>query len=153
MAEEVQRCEECGKVIKDKSTEPYCKRCDEKLDKQFDRIEDNIVIYKELIDSEIEILEKFEDSDIKDLFKRVYERLSKEEGGLKQESIAVLNKLKNSFSLKESELGIGKLAELKITKKPKQKNNCPGCNRRIKQSFNLCPYCGFKLNDDFVSQY
>ena len=151
--EEVQRCEECGKVLKDKSEEPYCKQCDEKLDKQFDSIEDNIVIFKELLDSEIEVLKKFEDSDIKDLFKRVHDKLSKEEGGLKQESIAVLNKLKNSFDLKESELGIGKLAGLKIAKKPKQKNNCPGCNRRIKQSFNLCPYCGYKLKDDFVSQY
>lgn len=151
--QEVQRCEECGKIIKDKSTEPYCKQCDEKLDKQFDSIEDNIVIYKELLDSEIEILEKFEDSDIEDLFKRVYDKLSKEEGGLKQESIAVLSKLKNSFGLKESGLGIEKFPELKAAKKPKQKNNCPGCSRRIKQSFNLCPYCGYKLKDDFVSKY
>jgi len=111
--EEVERCEECGKVLKDKSYEPYCKQCDEKLDKQFDGIEDNILIYRELLDSEIKVLEKFEDTDIKDLFKRVYEKLSREEGGLKKESIVVLNKLKRSFSLKESELGIGKLPEIK----------------------------------------
>ena len=60
--EEVQKCEECGKVLKDKPEEPYCKQCDEKLDKQFDSIEDNIVIFKELLDSEIEVLKKFEDS-------------------------------------------------------------------------------------------
>lgn len=151
--QEVQRCVECGKVIKDQSTEPYCKKCDDMLEKQFDDIEDNIVIFKELLDNEIAVLEKFEDSDIKELFKRVYDKLSKEEGGLKQESIAVLKKLKVSFGLKESELGINKIPELKAERKPKQKNKCPGCNRKIKQSFNLCPYCGYKLKDDFVSKY
>lgn len=150
--EEVRRCEECGRVLKGSSNEPYCKACDEKLDKQFDAIEDNIIIYKELLDNEIETLKKFEDEDIKDLFKKVYEKLSGEEGGLKQESTAVLNKLKKAFDLKESELGIQKLAELKIQRKPKQKNNCPECNRRIKQSFSFCPYCGYKLKDDSVSR-
>ncbi len=151
--QEVQRCIECGKVIKDKSTEPYCKICDDRLEKQFDDIEDNIVIYKELLDNEIEILEKFEDSDIKELFIRVYDKLSKEEGGLKQESIAVLKKLKDSFDLKELELEIKEFPKLKAEKKSKQKNKCPGCNRKIKQSFNLCPYCGYKLKDDFVCKY
>jgi len=126
--EEVERCEECGKVLKDKSYEPYCKQCDEKLDKQFDGIEDNILIYRELLDSEIKVLEKFEDTDIKDLFKRVYKKLSREEGGLKEESIVVLNKLRSSFNLKESELGIGKLPEIKEIKKSKPKDQCPECD-------------------------
>ncbi|GAG60994.1 MAG: zinc ribbon domain-containing protein [Actinobacteria bacterium] len=151
--EEVERCEECGKVLKDKSYEPYCKQCDEKLDKQFDGIEDNILIYRELLDSEIKVLEKFEDTDIKDLFKRVYEKLSREEGGLKKESIVVLNKLKRSFSLKESELGIGKLPEIKEIKKSKPKDQCPECDKKIKEDFNLCPYCGYRLKDDFVSKF
>lgn len=151
--EEVEKCEECGKILKDKSYAPYCKQCDEKLDKQFDSIEDNILIYKELLDNEIKVLEKFEDTDIKGLFKRVYEKLSREEGGLKKESIVVLNKLKNAFNLKESELGIGKLPEFKRVKKSKQKNKCPECNRKIKQDFNLCPYCGYRLKDDFVSKF
>ena len=151
--EEVEKCEECGKILKDKSYAPYCKQCDEKLDKQFDSIEDNILIYKELLDNEIKVLEKFEDTDIKGLFKRVYEKLSREEGGLKKESIVVLNKLKNAFNLKESELGIGKFPELKRVRKSKQKNKCPECNRKIKQDFNLCPYCGYRLKDDFVSKF
>jgi len=151
--EEVEKCEECGKILKDKSYAPYCKQCDEKLDKQFDNIEDNIFIYKELLDNEIKVLEKFEDTDIKDLFKRVYEKLSREEGGLKKESIVVLNKLKNAFNLKESELDIGKLPELKRVKKSKQKNKCPECNKKIKEDFNLCPYCGYRLKDDFRSKF
>jgi rRNA maturation endonuclease Nob1 len=146
--EEVERCEECGKVLKDKSHEPYCKQCDEKLDKQFDDIEDNILIYKELLDSEIKVLEKFEDTDIKDLFKRVYEKLSREEGGLKEESIVVLNKLKSSFSLKESELGIKELSEIRKIKKAKPKDQCPECDKKIKEDFNLCPYCGYRLKKD-----
>jgi len=146
--EEVERCEECGKVLKDKSYEPYCKQCDEKLDKQFDDIEDNILIYKEILDGEIKVLEKFEDTDIKDLFKRVYEKLSREEGGLKEESIVVLNKLKSSFSLKESELGIKELREIREIKKAKPKDQCPECDKKIKEDFNLCPYCGYRLKKD-----
>lgn len=146
--EEVERCEECGKVLKDKSHEPYCEQCDEKLDKQFDDIEDNILIYKELLDSEIKVLEKFEDTDIKDLFKRVYEKLSREEGGLKEESIVVLNKLKRSFSLKESELGIKELPEIREIKKAKPKDQCPECDKKIKEDFNLCPFCGYRLKKD-----
>lgn len=146
--EEVERCEECGKVLKDKSHEPYCEQCDEKLDKQFDDIEDNILIYKELLDSEIKVLEKFEDTDIKDLFKRVYEKLSREEGGLKEESIVVLNKLKSSFNLKESELGIKELPEIREIKKAKPKDQCPECDKKIKEDFNLCPYCGYRLKKD-----
>ncbi len=151
--EEIERCEECGKVLKDKSCAPYCKECDEKLDKQFDSIEDNIMIYKELLDSEIKVLEKFEDSDIKDLFKRVYQKFSSEGGGLKHESLVILSKLKSSFNLKESELGIGKLSDVKEVKKLKPKDECPECSKKIKQDFNLCPYCGYKLKDDFVSKF
>lgn len=146
--EEVERCEECGKVLKDKSHEPYCKQCDDKLDKQFDNIEDNILIYKELLDSEIKVLEKFEDTDIKDLFKRVYEKLSREEGGLKEESIVVLNKLKSSFNLKETEIGIKELREIRKIKKAKPKDQCPECDKKIKEDFNLCPYCGYRLKKD-----
>src|SRR3972149_3036906 len=66
---------------------------------------------------EIKVLEKFDDEDIKDLFKRAYTKLSGEEGGLKKESIIVLNKLKDSFGLKESELGLEKLPDMKELKK------------------------------------
>jgi predicted amidophosphoribosyltransferase len=150
--EEVKKCEECGKVLKDKSYEPYCRECDEKLDKQFDDIEDNILIYKELLDSEIKVLEKFDDEDIKDLFKKVYEKLSREKGGLKKESIVVLNKLKNSFGLKESEMGLEKLPDIKEIKKAVPKDECPQCNKKIKEDFNLCPYCGYRLKDDLNSK-
>ncbi|GAH01476.1 unnamed protein product, partial [marine sediment metagenome] len=44
--------------------------------------------------------------DIVDLFKRVYKKF-KEEGGLKEDSIIILNKIKDTFKLKDSELGTG----------------------------------------------
>lgn len=146
--EEADRCIECGKILKDKTYEPYCKECDEKLDRQFDNIEDNMIIYKELLDNEIEILKKFDGDDIKDLFKRVYKKLSGEEGGLKKESIIVLNKLKNSFKLNEPEMGLAKLPDLKEAKKNKPKDICPECNKKVKEDFNLCPYCGYRLKDN-----
>jgi len=146
---EIERCIECGKILKDKTYEPYCKQCDEELDKQFDNIEDNILIYKELLDSEIKILEKFDDEDIKDLFKRIYENFSKEEGGLKEESVVVLNKFKDSFRLNELEMGLARLPDIKEIKKNKPRDTCPECGKKIKEDFNLCPYCGYRLNDNF----
>ncbi|MDD3818799.1 MAG: zinc-ribbon domain-containing protein [Actinomycetota bacterium] len=147
--EEIERCVECGKILKDKTYEPYCKQCDEKLDKQFDSIEDNILIYRELLDSEIKILEKFDDEDIKDLFKKIYEKFSKEEGGLKEESVVVLNKFKNSFGLNELEMGLARLPDIKEIKKNKPLDECPECSKKIKEDFNLCPYCGYRLKDNF----
>lgn len=141
----INKCLECGKEIPESSESAFCEKCDEKLDKQFDDIEDNILIYKELLDNEIKVLEKFEDEDIRDLFKRVYAKLFREEGVLKKESIAVLNKLKSSFGLKESELGIEKIPDIKEFKKAKPKDECPQCNKKIEEGFNLCPYCGCKL--------
>lgn len=146
---EVERCIECGKILKDKSHEPYCRECDEKLDKQFDTIEDNIFIYRELLDSEIKILEKFDDEDIKDLFKRAYKKLSKEEGGLKEESVIVLSKLKNTFGLDEIKMGLNRLPDIKEVKKNKPRDICPECGKKIKEDFNLCPYCGYRLKDSF----
>ncbi len=147
--EDVQRCIECGKILKDKTYEPYCKECDEKLDRQFDNIEDNIIIYRELMDNEIEVLKKFEDEDIKDLFKRVYKKLSGEKGGLKKESIAVLNKLKSSFKLNEIDMGLEKIPDIKEVKKALPLDICPECGKKIKEDFIFCPYCGYKLKDDY----
>lgn len=151
---ELEKCIECGKVIKDESHAPYCKACDEKLDKQFDTIEDNVLIFKELLDSEIETLKKFETEDIVEFFKRVYKKF-KDAGNLDNESLIVLNKLKDSFNLVESKMGIPQIPEVKETKEDKllKNNQCPKCEKGIQKDFNLCPYCGYKLNKDFQSKY
>jgi uncharacterized protein with PIN domain len=148
--DEIERCIECGKIIKDKSHSPYCKECDEKLDRQFDAIEDNIFVYKELLDSEIETLNKFEKEDIEDLFKRVYDKY-KSDGKLDNDSIRVLNKLKESFKLEESKMGLSPMPVVKETREERllKNNQCPGCERKIQKDFNLCPYCGYKLKKDF----
>jgi predicted amidophosphoribosyltransferase len=148
MAEQ-EKCVECGKVIKDESHAPYCKACDEKLDKQFDTIEDNIFIFKELLDSEIEILKKFETEDIEDLFGRVYKRF-KDEGKLDNQSLLILNRLKEAFEIDETKLGLSSLPVVKETREEKllKNNQCPGCEKDIQKDFNLCPYCGYELKKD-----
>lgn len=147
---ELEKCEECGKVIKDTEHAPYCEDCDKKLDKQFDTIEDNILIFKELLNSEIDTLKKFETEDIEDLFKRVYKKF-KDDGKLGNESLIVLNKLKDSFKLDESKMGLSPIPVIKETKEDKliKNNQCPGCEKKIQRDFNLCPYCGYRLNKDF----
>ncbi len=151
---EPEKCIECGKVIKDESHAPYCKVCDDKLDKQFDTIEDNVIIFKELLDSEIETLKKFETEDIEEFFKRVYKKF-KADRNLNNESLIVLNKLKDSFGLVESKMGLPQIAVAKETKEDKllKDNKCPGCEKEIQKDFNLCPYCGYKINKDFKSKY
>jgi predicted amidophosphoribosyltransferase len=148
MAEQ-EKCVECGKVIKDEAHAPYCKACDEKLDKQFDTIEDNIFIFKELLDSEIEILKKFETEDIEDLFGRVYKRF-KDEGKLDNQSLLILNRLKEAFEIDETKLGLSSLPVVKETREEKllKNNQCPGCEKDIQKDFNLCPYCGYELKKD-----
>ena len=135
---ELEKCVECGKVIKDESHAPYCKACDEKLDKQFDTIEDNVLIFKELLDSEIETLKKFEAEDIVEFFKRIYKKF-KDAGNLNNESLIVLNKLKDSFNLVESKMGIPQIPEVRETKEDKllKNNQCPGCEKGIQKDFNL----------------
>jgi len=151
---ELEKCVECGKVIKDESHAPYCKACDEKLDKQFDTIEDNVLIFKELLNSEIETLKKFETEDIVEFFKRIYKKF-KDAGNLNNESLIVLNKLKDSFNLVESKMGIPQIPEVRETKEDKllKNNQCLGCEKGIQKDFNLCPYCGYKINKDFQSKY
>jgi predicted amidophosphoribosyltransferase len=146
---ELENCAECGKAIKDESHAPYCKSCDEKLDKQFDTIEDNILIFGELLDSEIEILKKFESEDINDLFKRVHKKF-KDDNKLDNQSLIILNKLKNAFKIDEKKLGLPPLPVVKETRADKllKNNQCPDCEKGIQRDFNLCPYCGFKLKKD-----
>lgn len=148
MAEE-EKCVECGRVIKDEEHSPYCRKCDEKLDRQFDTIEDNILIFKELLDSEVEILSKFESEDIEDLFKRIYKKF-KEEGKLDNQSLIILNKLKDAFNINEKKLGLDTIPVIKETREDKllKNNQCPDCEKGIQKDFNLCPYCGYKLKKD-----
>ena len=67
------QCVECGKEIKEETDSDYCSKCDEMLDKQFESVEDNIIVYKELLPNEIDILSKFEKEDIIELYIRVFD--------------------------------------------------------------------------------
>ena len=146
---EPEKCVECGKVIKDDSHAPYCKACDEKLDRLFDSIEDNILIFKELLDSEVEILSKFETDDIEDLFKRVYKKF-KDDSNLDNQSLIILNKLKDAFKIEEKKLGLPAIPAVRETREDRllRNNQCPGCEKEIHKDFNLCPYCGYRLKKE-----
>jgi len=146
---EPEKCVECGKVIKDDSHAPYCKACDEKLDRLFDSIEDNILIFKELLDSEVEILSKFETDDIEDLFKRVYKKF-KDDSNLDNQSLIILNKLKDAFKIEEKKLGLPAIPAVRETREDRllRNNQCPGCEKEIQKDFNLCPYCGYRLKKE-----
>ncbi|MCL4377283.1 MAG: zinc-ribbon domain-containing protein [Actinobacteria bacterium] len=142
----LRKCIECGKEIKTDSESVYCEKCDEALDKKFEQIEDNIMIYKELMDSEIAILNKFEKEDITDLYLRVFE-VFKEDGEFTEEEARVLALMRNTFHLTEKDVGKDKIIEFneKIQIKKTDKSKCPDCGKDVKEDFNLCPYCGYKL--------
>jgi endogenous inhibitor of DNA gyrase (YacG/DUF329 family) len=140
------QCMECGKEINVETDSPYCSKCDEMLDKRFEAIEDNIVVYKELMENEIAVLNKFEKEDIVDMYIRIYEKF-KESEDLTEDQVRVLAQLRNSFSLTEQDLGKDKIVEFKEGSHPKiiDKDKCPECGKDVKEDFNLCPYCGYKL--------
>ncbi|MGZ5471621.1 MAG: hypothetical protein ACXWE0_08105, partial [Nitrososphaeraceae archaeon] len=85
-------CMECGKEIKVETDSPYCAKCDEMLDKRFEAIEDNIVVYKELMEGEITVLNKFEKEDIVDMYVRIYEKF-KELEDFTEDQVRVLAQL------------------------------------------------------------
>ncbi|OQA20691.1 MAG: Double zinc ribbon [Actinobacteria bacterium ADurb.Bin346] len=140
------QCVECGKEIKEETDSPYCAKCDEMLDKKFESIEDNIMIYKELMGNEITILNKFEKEDIVELYVRVHDKF-KEEGAFTEEQAKVLNQMISSFGLTGSDVGKERIVEYKEGAHVKKidKDKCPDCGKNIKEDFNLCPYCGYRL--------
>jgi len=139
-------CVECGKEIKEETDSPYCPKCDEKLDRQFEMVEDNILIYKELMPNEVEILNKFEKEDVVELYIRVFDKF-KAEGDFTPEQAGVLNTLKTTFAISESEAGKERTIEFKeeIISKAAKKDTCIDCGKKLQADFNYCPYCGYKI--------
>ena len=140
------KCAECGKLIPDSTESPYCENCDEMLDKKFDTIEDNIFIFKELRDNEIETLKKFDKGDIVELYLEVYSNFTKD-GKLSENEVTVLKILQKEFELTEGDVGKERISAVEegakniIPKKPV----CPECGKDMKEEFSFCPYCGHKL--------
>ncbi len=137
------KCIECGKEIKEETDSDYCSKCDEMLDKKFESIEDNILVYKELLPNEIDTLNKFEKEDIVELYKKVYDSF-KVEGDFTEEQVKVLNTIQKTFDLKESEIGKDRVVQYVEVKKV-SRDECPDCRKKIKEEFNFCPYCGTRL--------
>jgi len=140
------QCIECGKEIKEETDSSYCAKCDEMLDKKFEAIEDNIIVYKELMENEVAILNKFEKEDIVEMYGRVYDKF-REEGEFTEDQARVMNQIISTFGLSASDVGEDKIIEYKEGTHAKKidKDKCPDCGKDIKEDFNLCPYCGYKL--------
>jgi DNA-directed RNA polymerase subunit RPC12/RpoP len=143
-----EKCAECGRDLPVNSESIYCSKCDALLDKKFDLIEMNLIVYKELSDAEIETLNKFDKEDIINLYLKLFDSY-REDGDFDKYEAAILNKIQNVFNLTEKEIGgdkVVKFDETKIVKKHKPLV-CIKCNKPIlKDDFVFCPYCGFKLD-------
>ena len=138
-------CIECGREIKEDTESTYCNRCDEILDKKFEIIEDNILIYKELMPNEIEILNKFEKEDIVDMYIRVFDKFT-QEGQLTVEQVTILNHIITSFDISEGEVGKDKIVNAGEGFSPAvSRDTCMDCGKKIEEDFNFCPYCGYKV--------
>jgi len=139
----VNKCKECGKELPPDADSPYCDQCDDMLDKRFDKIEDDIIIYKDLTPEEIDILKKFDKENILELYAKTYTHFANE-GQITEKEENLLKKIKNNFGLNQKEID----AKLDFFKKL-GKELCPDCHMPIKDDYNLCPYCGYTLNEDY----
>jgi len=139
-------CVECGKKLPDSSESMYCSKCDELLDRKFDEIQSNIIVFKELRDDEIEILNKFDKEDIIELYLEVYESL-REDGKFNEDEGRILNKIQKEFNLTEEDIGKDKIVNIKDCRKIKKENKlvCYKCEKPLKEEFSFCPYCGKKI--------
>ncbi len=142
----VEKCKLCKKDMPEDADSPYCEKCDEMLDKKFDKIEQDIVVYKDLTEEEIDTLKKFDTENILELYASTFISFS-QEGQVTDKEQALLNKIKNIFKLKDKDI------EEKIETFNKMgKEICPECQKPINESFNLCPYCGNKLKEEFEAK-
>lgn len=143
-----EKCAECGRDLPVNSESIYCTKCDALLDKKFDLIETNLVVYKELSDAEIATLNKFDREDIVNMYLKLFDSY-REDGDFDKYEAAILNKIQNAFNLAEKEIGSDKVVKFdasKIVKKHKPLE-CIKCNKPVlKEDFVFCPYCGFRLD-------
>ena len=149
MAEDkiMEKCAECGKDIPQSSDSQYCPKCDAILDKKFSSIEANLLVFKEISDTEIETLNKFAKEDIIELYLKLHESF-KEDGVFDQYESAILNKIMKVFEITESEIGADKVVKFdeSLIIKKQQKLECIKCGAPVlKEDFLFCPYCGFAL--------
>lgn len=144
--EDTKQCVECGRRIPASQESDYCKKCDDALDKRFNEIESNIVVFKELMDHEIEVLNKFDQEDIIELYKDVYDKLS-EDGPIDEREALVLKKIQTSFDLQEKDIGKDRVVDVQSAVKIEKKRpeRCLSCDGKLKEEYNYCPYCGIKI--------
>ncbi|MGM0365481.1 MAG: hypothetical protein ACQEP5_02975 [Actinomycetota bacterium] len=142
----VDKCKLCEKDLPEDSDSPYCEDCDEMLDKKFDKIEEDIVVYKDLTEEEIDTLKKFDTEDILELYASTYTRFA-QEGQITEKEEKLLEKIKKIFNLKQKDIE----EKIEVFKKMGTEI-CPECHEPINEDFNLCPYCAHKLKDDFQLQ-
>jgi len=142
-----EKCLDCGADIAADSESAYCAKCDAILDKKFDNIEANLIVYKELSEAEIVVLKKFDKEDIKNLYLKLFESFI-EDGDFDEYESAILIKIQSLFNLTASEIGADKVVKNDGSKVIKKKKplECAKCNKPVlKEDFVFCPYCGATL--------
>jgi len=140
------RCKLCKKDLPEHADSPYCEQCDEMLDRKFDKIEDDVLVYKDLTAEEIDTLRKFDTEDILELYASTYLSFS-EAGQITGKEQALLDKMQKVFNLKDQDIQ----KKIEVLEKMGEEI-CPACQKPIQKDFNLCPYCGQKIKEDVAPE-
>ncbi len=143
-----EKCLECGAELPASSESAYCARCDAMLDKKFEKIEMNLIVYKEISNDEIDVLKKFDKEDLINLYLKLYDSYI-EDGDFDVYEAGILNKLQAVLGLTEAEIGSDKVAHFDESKATGNKKplSCIKCGKPVLQEdFIFCPYCGFRLD-------
>ena len=115
-----EKCAECGVELPANSESAYCAKCDAILDKKFEKIEMNLIVYKEISNDEIAVLKKFDKEDIISLYLKLYDSY-KEDGDFNEYEAALLNKMQDVFELTAEEIGSDKIVHFDKTKTAKKR--------------------------------
>ena len=143
-----EKCMECGTELPENSESAYCTRCDALLDKKFEKIEMNLMVYKEISNDEINVLKKFDKEDLINLYLKLHDSYI-EDGDFDVYEADILNKLQTVFNLTEEDIGADKVAHFDESGAAEKRKplSCIKCGKPVLQDdFAFCPYCGFRLD-------
>ncbi|MFC1517476.1 hypothetical protein ACFL5G_02845 [Candidatus Margulisiibacteriota bacterium] len=99
----IKKCKECGKKLSFISFSALCKECSNKIEKEIEAAEEDIIKSKKVSNEQLKLLKKQKKKDMLRIYERVYEEFESDKE-LEANEIAVLKKIQEAFDLSKEEV-------------------------------------------------